>query len=47
MPIQRKVRELYKRTSALKYRHATLRKSNAALLPATLERLFSCASLSI
>jgi len=47
MPIQRKVRELHKRASALKSRHAAIRESNAALLPATLERLFTSASRNV
>jgi type I restriction enzyme S subunit len=41
MPIQRKVQDLNRRVAALKARHATLRESNAALLPATLERVFA------
>lgn len=38
---QRKLRDLYHHTQALKTRHAAIRTANAALLPATLERVFS------
>lgn len=41
MQTQLKLRELYRRTHALKARHATIRQANDALIPATLERLFS------
>jgi len=40
LPIQQKIRELHQRSTALKASHATVREANAALLPATLERLF-------
>lgn len=38
---QLKVREAFRRTQALKTEHAAIRKANAALLLATLERLFA------
>lgn len=38
---QLKLRELYRRTQGLKARHATIRQANDALIPATLERVFS------
>lgn len=41
MRTQLKLRELYRRTQALKARHATIRQANDALIPATLERVFS------
>jgi type I restriction enzyme S subunit len=41
MPTQLKLRELYRQTQALKARHATIRQANDALIPATLERMFS------
>lgn len=41
MAVQRKLCELSKRTTSLKAHYATLRATNAALLPATLERLFA------
>lgn len=41
MRTQLKLRELYRRTQALKARHATIREANHALIPATLERVFS------
>lgn len=40
MPAQLKLRELFRHTKALKAKHAAIREANAALLPATLERLF-------
>ncbi len=42
LSVQRKIRELHQRTTELKGRHAAIRAANAALLPATLERLFTC-----
>lgn len=44
MTVQFKVRELNQRVGALKSRHRSIREYNAALLPATLERLFQSAS---
>lgn len=41
MATQLKMREVYQRTQALKTKHAAIREANAALLPATLERVFS------
>lgn len=41
MRTQLKLRELYRRTQALKARHAAIRQANDALIPATLERVFS------
>ena len=41
MRTQHKIRELYHRTQTLKNRHATIRQANDALIPATLERVFS------
>lgn len=41
MPTQEKIRELSRATQALKSRHAAIRETNSALLPAILERLFS------
>ena len=41
MEIQRKVVELSERIAALKARHTAIRESNAALLPAMLERVFA------
>jgi len=41
MRTQLKLRELHRRTQALKARHATIRQANDALIPATLERVFS------
>lgn len=41
MTTQLKLREAYRRTQALKAKHAAIREANAALLPATLERVFS------
>lgn len=41
MAIQRKMGELNKRARALNAYHAAIRANNAALLPATLERLFN------
>ncbi|MQM30989.1 MAG: restriction endonuclease subunit S [Candidatus Accumulibacter phosphatis] len=41
MPTQRKLRELYRQIQALKARHASIRQANDALIPATLERVFS------
>lgn len=43
MATQLKLREAYRRTQALKAKHAAIRKANAALLPATLERVFGAA----
>lgn len=43
MATQLKLREAYRRTQALKAKHASIRAANAALLPATLERVFSAA----
>lgn len=40
MTTQRKIRELYKHVQALKVRHTAIREANAALVPATLERVF-------
>lgn len=41
MRTQLKIRELYRRTQALKSCHATIRQANGELIPATLERVFS------
>lgn len=41
MAMQRKIRELHRQTQALKARYTAIRAANAALLPATLERLFA------
>lgn len=41
MSTQIKLRELYRRTQTLRARHATIRQANHALIPATLERVFS------
>lgn len=41
MSTQHKIRNLYRHTISLKARHAAIRQANAALLPATLERVFS------
>lgn len=41
MATQLRVREAFRRTQALKSKHAAIRQANAALLPATLERLFA------
>ena len=41
MRMQLTLRELYRRTQALKARHVTIRQANDALIPATLERVFS------
>ncbi|MBN8490586.1 MAG: restriction endonuclease subunit S [Burkholderiales bacterium] len=41
MATQLMVREAFRRTQALKSKHAAIRQANAALLPATLERLFA------
>lgn len=41
MATQLKLRETYRRIQALKVSHAAIRQANAALLPATLERVFS------
>jgi len=41
MATQLKVREAFRRSQDLKTKHAALRQANAALLPATLERLFA------
>jgi type I restriction enzyme S subunit len=41
MRTQLKLRELHRRSQALKARHATIRQANNALIPATLERVFS------
>ena len=41
MSSQLKLREIFRHTNELKAKHATIRKANAALLPATLERAFS------
>ncbi len=41
MAKQLELRALYERTQVLKTEHAAIRKANAALLPATLERVFS------
>ena len=40
MPAQIKACELFKRVKALKTERAAIRAANAALLPATLERIF-------
>lgn len=40
MATQLKIREIYQRTQTLKTKHTAIRKANAALLPATLERVF-------
>jgi len=40
MSTQLRLRELYRHTCALKAEHAAIRAANAALLPATLERIF-------
>ena len=41
MPTQLKLRQLYQHTQELKAHHATIRHANNALIPATLERMFS------
>lgn len=41
MATQLRIREAFRRTQALKSKHAAIRQANAALLPATLERLFA------
>lgn len=41
MRTQLTLRELYRRTQALKARYATIRQANDALIPATLERVFN------
>jgi type I restriction enzyme S subunit len=41
MATQLKLRNLYRQTQALKAKHAAIREANTALLPATLERVFS------
>jgi type I restriction enzyme S subunit len=41
MATQLKIRTAYLRTQSLKAQHAAIRQANAALLPATLERVFS------
>ncbi|AJE23513.1 restriction endonuclease subunit S [Azotobacter chroococcum] len=41
MITQLKLRDLYRQTQTLKAKHAAIREANAALLPATLERVFS------
>lgn len=41
MDIQLKIRALYRRTQTLKAKHTAVREANAALLPATLERVVS------
>jgi type I restriction enzyme S subunit len=41
MAAQLKLRDLYRHTQILKSKHLALRQANTALLPATLERLFS------
>ena len=41
MATQLKIRAAYLRTQSLKAQHAAIRQANAALLPATLERVFS------
>lgn len=41
MRTQMKLRELHQRTQALKIQHDAIRKTNNALIPATLERIFS------
>lgn len=40
MATQLKIREVYQRTQTLKTKHTAIRQANAALLPATLERVF-------
>lgn len=41
MTTQLKLRDVYRHMQALKAKHAAIRETNAALLPATLERVFS------
>jgi len=41
MATQLKVREAFRRIEALKSKHAAIRQANAALIPATMERIFS------
>lgn len=41
MATQHKLRDLHRHTQALRNRHIAIRQANAALLPATLERVFS------
>ncbi len=41
MTTQLRLRDFYHRAQALKAKHAAIRKANAALLPATLERVFA------
>jgi len=40
MSSQLKLREIFRQTRELKAKHAAIRAANAALLPATLERVF-------
>lgn len=40
MDTQLKLREVHRQTQALKAKHAAIRQANAALIPATLERVF-------
>lgn len=41
MATQLKLREVFRRTQSLKTKHTAIRQANAALLPATLERIFA------
>ena len=41
MAKQLELRAIYRRTQLLKTKHAAIRKSNAAMLPATLEQVFA------
>lgn len=43
MPMQRKLREIHRRAHSLKAKHAAIREANQALLPSTLERVFTSA----
>ena len=46
MNTQEKLREVHRQTQAVKAKHSAIRKANAALLPATLERVFSTSGQS-
>jgi type I restriction enzyme S subunit len=41
MPTQLKIREMHRRVQQLKTSHNAIREANQALIPATLERIFS------
>jgi type I restriction enzyme S subunit len=44
---QLKVREMHQRTQSLKTKHIAIRQANSALIPATLERVFSAGSTEV